>query len=139
MKCYHTRICHILLYYIILPLFRNHQEPIEKNHTPSVLEDTRVPILVNHRIQSADSQTDLDPEEMVQKVKQVYVLHNIAIFYGTFRHHVVHTQEGSIVSHSNQTDVHRIETDDFQHDHVPPRSLRYKSRRFDWETASEGG
>ena len=96
---------------------------------------------MHHRIQSADSQTDFDPEEMVQKMKPVYVayvLHNIAIFYGTFRHHVDHNQGGSIGSHWNQTDEHRIEIDDFQHVRVPPRSLRYRTRRFDWETTSEG-
>ena len=121
-----------------VPLFRTHQEPIEKNRTPSVLGNIHVLILVHHRIQSVDFQTDLDPEEMVQKVKQVYVLHNIAIFYGTFRHHVDHTQEGSSESHWNQTDEHRTERDDFQHVRALLRSLRYRTRRFDWETASEG-
>ena len=81
-----------------VPLFHNHQEPIEKNRTPSVLGNIHVPILVHHRIQSVDFQTDLDPEEMVQKVKLacvVYVAENAAIFYGTYQHHVDHNQEGS--------------------------------------------
>jgi len=131
-KVYHKRV------FFIFPLFRNHQEPIEKNRTPSVLEDTRVLILVHHRIQSADSQTRFHLKVEVLKKKQVYVLHNRVIFYDRYRRHVDHTQEDSIEPHWNQNDENKTETDDFQHVHGLPRSLRYKSRRFDWETASEG-